>query len=77
VEGGKKKSWIETDPFPPFFFFQEQEIKTKKSIDDLRKQLTALILGHLDTWETQHHQLIMGFAGRFGAENMLVRAFLV
>ncbi|KAI8340908.1 hypothetical protein BC941DRAFT_418556 [Chlamydoabsidia padenii] len=52
-------------------FLKEQEIKTKKSIDDLRKQITAIILGHLDTWETQHHQLIMGFAGRFGAETMV------
>ncbi|KAI8093037.1 cytidylyltransferase-domain-containing protein [Halteromyces radiatus] len=52
-------------------FFKEKEIKTKKSIDDLRKQITNMILDHLDSWENQNHHLIMGFAGRFGAETMV------
>ncbi|CAO3600065.1 unnamed protein product [Absidia cylindrospora] len=57
-------------------FLKEQEIKTKKSIDDLKKQITGLILDHLDNWENQHHHLIMGFAARFGAETM-VEKFLI
>ncbi|KAI8331345.1 hypothetical protein BC941DRAFT_403780 [Chlamydoabsidia padenii] len=52
-------------------FLKEKEIKTKKSIDDIRKQLLSLVVDHLDNWENQHHHLIMGFAARFGAESMV------
>ncbi|SAL97362.1 hypothetical protein [Absidia glauca] len=52
-------------------FLKEQEIKTKSSISHLRKLITDLVVDHLDNWESQHHQLIMGFAARFGAETMV------
>ena len=54
-------------------FFKETEIKTKKSIDDLKNQVKHVVLEHLGSWEDQSHEFIKSFAGRFGAENMVVR----
>ncbi|KAI9473585.1 MAG: hypothetical protein EXX96DRAFT_578585 [Benjaminiella poitrasii] len=52
-------------------FLKEQEIKTKKSIDDLKNQIKHIVLEHLSTWEDQSHDLIKSFAGRFGAEDVV------
>ena len=52
---------------------QEREIKTKKSIDDLRKHIKTAVLDQLETWEGQSHDFIRGFAGMFGAETVVVR----
>ncbi|CAO3609681.1 unnamed protein product [Cunninghamella echinulata] len=48
-------------------FLKEQEIKTKKSIDDIRKHILNAVLDHFE----QSHDLIMGFASRFGAETVV------
>ncbi|CAO3624003.1 unnamed protein product [Cunninghamella blakesleeana] len=48
-------------------FLKEQEIKTKKSIDDMRKLVLNAVLDHIE----QSHDLIMGFASRFGAETVV------
>ncbi|KAI8098352.1 uncharacterized protein B0P05DRAFT_521598 [Gilbertella persicaria] len=53
-------------------FLKETEIKTKKSIDDLKNQLKSAVLEHLGTWEDQSHEFIKSFAGRFGAETVVV-----
>ncbi|KAI7900645.1 uncharacterized protein BX663DRAFT_562988 [Cokeromyces recurvatus] len=52
-------------------FLKEQEIKTKKSIDDLKNQIKYAILEHLGTWEDQSHDFIKSFAGRFGAKDVV------
>ncbi|KAI8144293.1 cytidylyltransferase-domain-containing protein [Fennellomyces sp. T-0311] len=54
-------------------FLKEREIKTKKSIEDLRKQIKTAVLDQLETWEGQSHDFIRGFAGMFGAETVVVR----
>lgn len=56
-------------------FLKEREIKTKKHIDDLKKQIKSVVMEHLGTWEDQSHNFIRGFAGRFGAEDVVVRYF--
>ncbi|GAN07169.1 choline-phosphate cytidylyltransferase B [Mucor ambiguus] len=56
-------------------FLKEREIKTKKSIDDLKNQIKNVVLEHLGTWEDQSHEFIRSFAGRFGAEDV-VQKFL-
>ncbi|KAI8372360.1 hypothetical protein EDC96DRAFT_500824 [Choanephora cucurbitarum] len=58
-------------------FFKETEIKTKKSIDDLKNQVKHVVLEHLGSWEDQSHEFIKSFAGRFGAENMVVRCMSI
>lgn len=55
-------------------FLKEREIKTKKHIDDLKKQIKTVVMEHLVTWEDQSHNFIRGFAGRFGAEDVVVRS---
>ncbi|KAG2231812.1 hypothetical protein BDF21DRAFT_416254 [Thamnidium elegans] len=52
-------------------FLKEREIKTKKHIDDLKKQIKSVVMEHLGTWEDQSHNFIRGFAGRFGAEGVV------
>lgn len=56
-------------------FLKEREIKTKKHIDDLKKQIKSVVMEHLGTWEDQSHNFIRGFAGRFGAEDVVVTCF--
>lgn len=54
-------------------FLKEREIKTKNSIDVLRKQIKTAVLDQLETWEGQSHDFIRGFAGMFGAETVVER----
>lgn len=53
-------------------FLKEREIKTKKSIEDLRRHLKTAVLDQLEQWETQSHDFIRGFAAKFGAETVVV-----
>ncbi|CDH52386.1 choline-phosphate cytidylyltransferase b-like [Lichtheimia corymbifera JMRC:FSU:9682] len=54
-------------------YLKEQEIKTKKSIDDLKRTIKSAVLDQLDNWESQSHDFIRGFAGMFGAETVVDR----
>ncbi|KAI9322719.1 cytidylyltransferase-domain-containing protein [Dichotomocladium elegans] len=54
-------------------FLKEREIKTKKSIEDLRKQIRTVVLDQFETWESQSHDFIRGFAAMFGAETVVER----
>ncbi|KAL1936347.1 hypothetical protein VTP01DRAFT_481 [Rhizomucor pusillus] len=54
-------------------FLKEREIKTKKSIEDLRRHLKTAVLDQLEQWETQSHDFIRGFAAKFGAETVVTR----
>ncbi|KAI9492602.1 hypothetical protein BDB00DRAFT_827337 [Zychaea mexicana] len=54
-------------------FLKEREIKTKKSIEDIRKHIKTAVLDQLETWEGQSHDFIRGFAGMFGAETVVER----
>ncbi|KAI9019229.1 hypothetical protein CLU79DRAFT_759303 [Phycomyces nitens] len=56
-------------------FLKEQEIKTKKSIEDLRKQIKGAVLDQLVFWEGQSQEFIKGFAGMFGAETVVEKFF--
>ncbi|KAF7720882.1 T-complex protein 1 subunit beta [Apophysomyces ossiformis] len=52
-------------------FLKEQEIKTKRSIEELRKQIKTAVMDQLQSWENQSHDFIKGFAGMFGAETVV------
>ncbi|PHZ16901.1 uncharacterized protein RHIMIDRAFT_243051 [Rhizopus microsporus ATCC 52813] len=52
-------------------FLKEKEIKTKKHLDDLKRQFKTAVLEQLGTWEDQSHELIRTFAGKFGAKDVV------
>ncbi|KAG0164267.1 T-complex protein 1 subunit beta [Apophysomyces sp. BC1034] len=52
-------------------FLKEQEIKTKKSIEELRRHIKTAVMDQLQSWESQSHEFIKGFAGVFGAETVV------
>lgn len=41
----------------------------------MKNQIKNVVLEHLGTWEDQSHNFIRGFAGRFGAEDVVVRTY--
>ncbi|KAI8880522.1 hypothetical protein K501DRAFT_286839 [Backusella circina FSU 941] len=58
-------------------FLKERELKTKKSIEDLKTQIKTLVLENLGAWEDQSYGFIKSFAGRFGTETeVAVERFL-
>lgn len=50
---------------------KERKIKTKKSIDDLRKTIKTAINDTMMLWEDKSHDFIRGFSGVFGAEDVV------
>ncbi|RCH80311.1 hypothetical protein CU098_001738, partial [Rhizopus stolonifer] len=52
-------------------FLKERKIKTKKSIQDLRKTIKTAINDTMLLWEDKSHDFIRGFSGVFGAEDVV------
>ncbi|KAI7901680.1 uncharacterized protein BX663DRAFT_513665 [Cokeromyces recurvatus] len=52
-------------------FLKERKIKTKKSIQDLRKTIKSAIHDTILLWEDKRHDFIRGFSGVFGAEDVV------
>ncbi|KAI9486708.1 MAG: hypothetical protein EXX96DRAFT_604801 [Benjaminiella poitrasii] len=52
-------------------FLKERKIKTKKSIQDLRKTIKTAIHDTMLLWEDKRHDFIRGFSGVFGAEDVV------
>ncbi|CEP07566.1 hypothetical protein [Parasitella parasitica] len=52
-------------------FLKERKIKTKKSIQDLRKTIKTAINDTMLLWEDKSHEFIRGFSGVFGAEDVV------
>jgi choline-phosphate cytidylyltransferase len=52
-------------------FLKERRIKTKKSIQDLRKTIKTAINDTMLLWEDKSHDFIKGFSGVFGAEDVV------
>lgn len=52
-------------------FLKERKIKTKKSIQDLRKTIKTAINDTMLVWEDKSHEFIRGFSGVFGAEDVV------
>ncbi|KAI8986015.1 hypothetical protein BDB01DRAFT_896382 [Pilobolus umbonatus] len=56
-------------------FLKEQGIKTKKSLDDLKKQIKSIVIDHFGTWKDHSHEFIRSFASKFGAEEVVEQFF--
>ncbi|KAI7884119.1 cytidylyltransferase-domain-containing protein [Mucor mucedo] len=52
-------------------FIKERKIKTKKSIQDLKKTIRTAINDSMLLWEDKSHDFIRGFSGVFGAEDVV------
>ncbi|GAA5810959.1 hypothetical protein MFLAVUS_004387 [Mucor flavus] len=52
-------------------FLKERKIKTKKSIQDLRRTIKTAINDSMLLWEDKSHEFIRGFSGVFGAEDVV------
>ncbi|KAI8974712.1 hypothetical protein BDB01DRAFT_806205 [Pilobolus umbonatus] len=52
-------------------FLKERKIKTKKSIEDLRKTIKAALNDTLALWEDKRHEFIRGFNGVFNGEDVV------
>ncbi|KAI8885918.1 hypothetical protein K501DRAFT_331620 [Backusella circina FSU 941] len=52
-------------------FLKERKIKTKKSIEDLRKTIKTAVQDTMSLWEDKSHDFIRGFSGVFGAEDVV------
>ncbi|CAO3689949.1 unnamed protein product [Umbelopsis ramanniana] len=53
-------------------FFKEQEIKTKKSLQQIRETVKDTVV----IWEGRRNEFVRGFAGLFGTDGMVDKFFL-